>query len=107
MHNIYEKEGEEISENAKIRFLFKHVQHPSLQRAIEALKVRPATNDAITYTQTANHLSTAVSELSESIAKNCSISGISSTLTLNSINKSSTIYNAEANGNFLFFKLQA
>ena len=30
MYNIYGKEGEEISEDAKIRFLFKHVQHPRL-----------------------------------------------------------------------------
>ena len=30
MHNIYEKEGKEISEDAKIRFLFKRVQYLSL-----------------------------------------------------------------------------
>ena len=63
MYNIYEKEGEEMSDDAKIRFLFKRVQHPNLQGAIEALKARLSTNDAITYTQAANHLSTAASEL--------------------------------------------
>ena len=95
MYNIYEKEGEEMSEDAKIRFLFKRVQHPSLQGAIEALKARLATNDVITYTQAANHLSTAVSELPDFIAKNRAISGIASALTTNPINKSSEIYNAD------------
>ena len=40
MYNIYDKEEEAMSEDAKIRFLFKRIQHPSLQPAIEALKVK-------------------------------------------------------------------
>ena len=39
MFNIYEEEQEEFSENAKIRELFKWVQHPQLQDTIKALKV--------------------------------------------------------------------
>ena len=31
MVNIYEEEGEEFTENAKLRELFKRVQHPQLQ----------------------------------------------------------------------------
>ena len=39
MFNIYKEEQEEFSENAKIRELFKWVQHPQLQDTIKALKV--------------------------------------------------------------------
>ena len=38
MFNIYKEEQEEFSENAKIRELFKRVQHPQLQDTIKALK---------------------------------------------------------------------
>jgi hypothetical protein len=76
MYNIYEKEGDPMSEDSRIRFLFKKVQHPGLQGAIEALKARLATNDAITYTQAANHISTSVSELPEFLSKNRNISGL-------------------------------
>jgi hypothetical protein len=63
MYNIYEKEEEGMSEDAKIRFLFKRIQHPALQPAIEALKVKQSTNEDLTYSQVANHMATAVSEL--------------------------------------------
>ena len=95
MYNIYEKEKEAMSEDAKIRFLFKKVQHPNLQSAIEALKARLATNDAVTYTQAANHLSTAVSELPEFLAKNRNICGVNSGTTTTPTNTSSGIYNAD------------
>ena len=39
MFNIYEEEGEEFTENAKLRELFKRVQHPQLQDTVKALKV--------------------------------------------------------------------
>ena len=64
MFNIYEEEGEEFTENAKLHKLFKWVQHPQLQDTVKALKVR-FDMDGITYTQAANHLSAAVSELPE------------------------------------------
>lgn len=95
MYNIYEKEDEEMSEDAKIRFLFKRVQHPSLQGAVEALKARLATNDAITYTQAANHLSTAVSELPEFLAKNRNISSIASGAGSDAKKASPSIVNAD------------
>ena len=38
MFNIYEEEGEEFTENAKLRELFKQVQHPQLQDTVKALK---------------------------------------------------------------------
>ena len=39
MFNIFEDEGEEFTENAKLRELFKRVQHPQLQDTVKALKV--------------------------------------------------------------------
>ena len=64
MFNIYEEEREGITENAKLRELFKQVQHPQLQDTVKALKVR-FDMEGITYTQVANHLTAAVSELPE------------------------------------------
>ena len=64
MFNIYEEEQEESSENAKIRELLKWVQHPQLQDTVKALKVR-FDMEGMTYTQAANHLTVAVSELPE------------------------------------------
>ena len=64
MFNIYEEEGEEFTENAKLCELFKRVQHPQLQNTVKALKVR-FDIEGITYTQAANHLTAAVLELPE------------------------------------------
>ena len=64
MFNIYEEEGEEFTENAKLRELFKQVQHPQLHETIKALKGR-FDMEGITYTQAANHLTAVVSELPE------------------------------------------
>ena len=64
MFNIYEEEGEEFTENATLRELFKQVQHPQLQDTIKALKVH-FDMEGIMYTQAANHLTPAVSELPE------------------------------------------
>ena len=64
MFNIYEEEGEEFTENAKLRELFKWVQNPELQDTVKALKVC-FDMEGITYTQAANHLTAVVSELPE------------------------------------------
>ena len=64
MFNIYEEEGEEFSENAKLRELFKRVQHLQLQDTVKALKVC-FDMEGITYTQVTNHLTAAVLELPE------------------------------------------
>ena len=69
MFNIYEKEGEAMTDEAKTRFLLKKVQHTGLRGAIEALKAQQTAGTAVTYTMAANHLSTAVSELPEYISK--------------------------------------
>ena len=64
MFNIYEEEAEEFTKNAKLRELFKRVQHPQLQDTVKALKVH-FDMEGITYTQVANHLTAMVSELPE------------------------------------------
>ena len=63
MFNIYEKEGEEMSDEAKVRFLFRKVQHAGLRSSIDALKATQTTGIVISYMMSANHLSTAVSKL--------------------------------------------
>jgi hypothetical protein len=62
MFNIFEEENEEISEQAKVRMLLKKVEHPQLQDAVGALRVR-ASMEGLTFTACANHLSAQVSEL--------------------------------------------
>ena len=64
MFNIYKDDGDEFTENAKQRELFKRVQHPQLHDTIKALKVR-FDMEGITYTHAANHLTAAVLELPE------------------------------------------
>ena len=64
MFNIFKEEGEQLTENAKVRELFKCVQHTQLQDTVKALHVRYDL-DGIAYTEAANHLTAAVSELPE------------------------------------------
>ena len=39
MFNIYKEEGEEMTENAKLRELFKRTKHTQLTEAVKALEV--------------------------------------------------------------------
>ena len=64
MFIIFQEEGEEFTENAKVRELLKHVQHNQLQDTVKALRVQ-FDLDGISYTEAANHLTSAVSELPE------------------------------------------
>ena len=64
MFNIFQEEGEELTENAKVRELLKRVQNNQLQDTVKALRVR-FDIDGILYTEAANHLTSAVSELPE------------------------------------------
>ena len=76
MRYIYDKEGEPWTDAALLRFLFEKVQHPSLRVVIESLKAQQTTGTQVSYTMAANHLSTAVSELPEYIAKNRNIGAV-------------------------------
>ena len=92
MFNIYKEEQEEFSENAKIPELFKQVQHPQLQDTVKALKVHFDT-EGWTYTQAANHLTAAISELPEfhttrRVAAACIRGGSADTGTHNKYNNS-------------------
>ena len=64
MFNIFQEEGEELTENAKVRELLKCVQNNQLQDTVKALQVR-FDLDGISYTEAANHLTSAVSDLPE------------------------------------------
>jgi hypothetical protein len=62
MFNIFEEEEEAILEQAKVRMLLKKIEHPQLQDAVGALRVR-AQMDGTTFTECANHLAAIVSEI--------------------------------------------
>ena len=62
--NIFQEEGKELTKNAKVRELLKGVQHNQLQDTVKAVRVR-FDLDGISYTEAANHLTLAVSELPE------------------------------------------
>ena len=64
MFNIFQEEGEELTENAKVCELLKRVQNNQLQDTVKALRVR-FDLDGISYMEAANHLTSAVSELPE------------------------------------------
>jgi hypothetical protein len=61
MFNIFEEENEAITEAAKVRMLLQKVEHPQLQDAMGALRVR-SQMEGITFRACANHLSAIVSE---------------------------------------------
>ena len=96
MFNIYDKEGEPMTEDAKIRFLFKKVQHSGLFAAIESLKAQQTLGNQLDYSQAASHLSTAVSQMPEYIAKSRNVSGVA---TGGSDGGNASIY--DANGNII------
>ena len=76
MRYIYDKEGEPWTDAALLRFLFEKVQHPGLRVVIESLKAQQTTGTQVSYTMAANHLSTALSELPEYIAKKRTIGAV-------------------------------
>ena len=63
MFNIFETEGEPVTEQAKIRYLLKKVEHPQLQSAVENLRFTSSKDSTTTFTECANHLSSHVSTL--------------------------------------------
>ena len=64
MFNIFQEEGEELTENTKVCELLNRVQNNQLQDTVKALGVR-FDIDGISYTEVANHLTSAVSQLPE------------------------------------------
>ena len=59
-----------MSDEAKVLFLFRKVQHTGLRSSIDTLKYLQTTGTTIYYTMARKKLSTATSELPEYIAKN-------------------------------------
>ena len=80
MFNIFEQQKEPMTEEAKVRFLLKKVQHPQLEAVVESLKTRMTTDPpgTITVPLCCNHIASAVSELPDYVAKNRNISGLNS-----------------------------
>ena len=78
MFNIYEKEGEPMTDGQKVRFLFKKVQHNGLQSAIDALRALQTKGTEVTFSEASSHLATMVSELPEYISRNRNVSGVTS-----------------------------
>ena len=68
MFNIFETQGEAMTDAAKVRFLFSKVQHPELKSPIDALKAQITGGAVVTYVRAANHLSAALSDLPEYVA---------------------------------------
>ena len=96
MFNIYDKEGEPMPEAARVRFLFKKVQHKDMQLSIESLQAQQTAGTIITYTMAANHLTTKVSTLPEYISKNRNISAVGKSVSFNSSSGSdASIYNSD------------
>ena len=77
MFNINENYGKEMSDEAKIRFLFRKVQHAGICSSIDVLKATQTTGTVISYTIAENHLSNVVSEIPEYLAKSArNVSGV-------------------------------
>ena len=79
-----------MSEDAKIRFLFKAIQHDKMLNTIEALRAQRTAGSTMSYTACCNHLTTTVTELPEYIQRQRNVSGIDTNTT-----KSGSIYNAD------------
>ena len=81
MYNIFETHGEMMEEDAKIRFIFKNIQHSGLGPDIAALKASITTSPAgsVSYTIVCNHLSTSVSQLPEFVSQQRNVSAIGQT----------------------------
>ena len=85
-----------MEEDAKIRFLFKNVQHSGLQADIAALKSSIITSivGTISYTPVCNHISTVVSQLPEFMSKERNISVVGTDSGSQSIYKTDGFINA-------------
>ena len=95
MYNIYAQHGEVMTEDAKIRFLFKKINHSGLESAVEAMKAKITTKltGTVTYTTVANHISTAVSELPDYLSRNRKVGAVNSGK--QNTNGNNSIYNAD------------
>ena len=68
MLTIFCEEGEEWSEDAKIRWIFSKIQNPQLVSIVSALKVRKISDPNLTYATICNQLAAEVAELPETVA---------------------------------------
>ena len=59
-----------MSEEAKVRFIFRKVHHTGIHISVNTLKASQKTGMTIFYTMATNHFSTAKFEITEYIEKN-------------------------------------
>ena len=62
MFSIFRDKGGQMVDITQVRKLFRRVKHPQLQDMVKAIEFR-ADLDGITYSEAANHLTTAVSKM--------------------------------------------
>ena len=78
MFNIFDKQNEPRTEEAKVCFLLKKTQCPGLSSAVASLKTRVSTEPpgTITFAVASNHLASCVSDLPDYVAKHRNISAV-------------------------------
>ena len=64
MFNIFRDEGEQIANSTQVREIFRRVQHPQPQYTVKDFEVRHEF-DNIKYSEAANQLTPAVSNITE------------------------------------------
>ena len=62
MFGIFRNEGEPMANNTQVCKLFRRIQHPQLQYTVKAIEFR-ADIDGIAYSEVANYLTSAVSNI--------------------------------------------
>ena len=78
MYNIYDSHDEDMTEDAKMRFIFKNSQHFGFDSTMEVMKAKNANKitNTLSYIIVSNHISTAVSQLLDYLSMNRNISSI-------------------------------
>ena len=76
MFNIFEQQGEEMTEDSKVRFLLHKTQNTGLTSTVSAIKACLSTDPlgTITFAIESNHIASCISKLPVYIAKNRTIS---------------------------------
>ena len=77
MFNIFEQQGEPMTEEAKVRFILKKVQHPQLANSVETMRSRNILNpNDLSVAEVSNYLAARVSELPDYLMRNRNISAV-------------------------------
>ena len=95
MFNIFEQQGEPMTEEAKVRFILRKVQHPQLANPVETMRSRNSLRPGgLTVAEVSNYLAARVSELPDYLARNRNISTVNLS---NNSSPESGIYDPDGN----------